>query len=293
MASPAFHPGVRMEGPPPAAAADPDASKTPTVEERLAELETKNQATERELSETRESAKVWEAIANGRQSRPAAADTKATVSPAEDIDWGADKDPDAESDDVTAEALLDDLSKTGIGALKKHGFVRRSEVVRIAREEGRKAAATASTQVVQRARSEVTTQTRQERALQEEFPELSDKTSELYKLTARNVRDAVDIDPEATKSASTLILAARAAKAELGGKTKPDAAERRTQRDEHIAAQHGDRGRGARSTVQESAEEDPGMNEDELSLTTAMGVSPADFKKNQKILTAARGKGKR
>lgn len=265
----------------------------PTAEERIASLE-------RELTETRESQKVWEGIANNRpQQVRQTADVRQAEPADAGIDWGKDEDDDTAPAADTSEALLDDLSKLGADALAKRGFVRTADVRKIAREEGRRAAATAANQVVSRARAEVTSETR----LMSEFPELKDQTSELYKLATEHVRDTAKFDPKAMDNpVATLYMAARAAKRELDAKAPKDTRrtgdddERptRTARQEHIDAQAGDRGRN-RSVVDTGADDtDSGLNEDELSVAKAFGQSAQEYKTEKtRLLKLGGGRGKR
>jgi len=268
--------------------------KGPTMEERLASLE-------RERDESRESARVWEAIANNRAPAPATpkpeGDKPRNI--VDDFEFGEDEEEEEtpiEGD--TPEAMLDELSKLGPEALAKRGFVRKSDVVKIAREEGRKAAAAAATQAVGRARQELTAEQR----LMQDFPELGDKQSELYRLAAANAREVLRDDPKANP-VTVLRLSARAAKAQIeatrggegqGGEGDDEPPARRTgrrdpDREDHIKAQHGDRGRG-RSRIDTNDDADVELSQDALDLCSKFGVSPDEYKKHVAQSRPARGR---
>lgn len=236
-----------------------------------------------------------------------------------DIDWGTDEADEPEADEPEdPAALVEDLSKFGRDALAKRGFVRKADVVKIVREESRKAAKTAATQVVQRARTEVG----REGAVIREFPDLADPESELYKATAAHVRAAVKLDPVAARNPVTLYLAAKAATAELGAgeERRPQRgqerergresngddfemedddrepvarkAPRRSERDMHIAAQSGDRGRQGKSRV--SRDDDQFVMDDNArDVARQMGISAEDFTKEATRIHKAAGGGRR
>lgn len=234
-----------------------------------------------------------------------------------DIDWGKDEDPEEDEDEPEdPAALVEDLSKLGRDALAKRGFVRKAEVVKIVREESRKAAKTAATQVVSHARTEVG----RESVVIREFPDLADAESELYKATAAHVRAAVKLDPAAAKNPVTLYLAAKAAQAELKGKggdgtpANRRTADRggeeffeddeeddrepilrsppsRTERDIHIASQSGDRGRKESRTGRDGGEFV--MSDQSRDVARQMGLTDQEFSKEATRIRKAAGSGRR
>lgn len=298
---------TRMEVPDREAPPVKEEPKGPTIEQRL-------EAMERELNETKESAKVWEAIANNRQPAPA---PKADATPKRNIvdDFEFDEEDDEEEDAPiegdTPEAVLDELSKLGTDALSKRGFMRKADVVKLVRAESRKAAAAAATQAVQRGRQAATTESQ----IMTEFPELADRDSEFFKITSEHVRRAVQLDRLAAKNPATLYLAARAAKAELGSKGRgsrtrgredeqldddiddhDDAppqrqpARRSSDRQDRIDAQRGDRGH-SRSRIETNSDADVELSEDALDLIGKLGITKDEYKTSAvRTRGAARGR---
>jgi hypothetical protein len=298
--------GTRFEAP------DPDPVQRPQQQ-----VETKPQAPpakderyevlERELAEVRRSNQQLVDLV-GRQTPARQAEQNAALGDDVDIDWGQDEDDADETDEPEDPAtLVEDLSKLGRDALAKRGFLRKADVVKMVREESRKAAKTAATQVVKHARTEVT----RESVVIREFPDLANPESDLFKATAAHVRNAVRLDPNAAKNPTTLYLAAQAAKAELGAKSargaRPQDGDRqqnrpgplnddfeleeddedrepvlrerpsRSERDIRIASQQGDRGRGGRSKVQ-GDDDDFVMDADARNVAAQMGITADEFK---------------
>jgi len=100
--------------------------------------------------------------------------------------------------------------------LKKGGYVKADQVAEIARKVAQR------TVQVNQVRTNTDTQ------ILTDFPQLRDQQSDLYKATAEEVRALVAMDPSARNRPSTLIAAARTAKATLAAKA---AGERRRPRD--------------------------------------------------------------
>lgn len=256
-------------------------------------------ALQRENDELRSSNRsLVDIVGRTTPARPAAEASRETAEDEDGIDWGEDdpeSDDEPEADDPAT--LVDDLSKLGTAALAKRGFVKLADVRKLVREESRKAAVTASRQVVGRARQQATT----ESTIMQEFPDLADPNSDLFKATIPHVNAAARFNPKAAKDPVTLYLAAKAAKAELAAKagTRRPAANdddedddrepvRRTtrttredgdreERDIRIASQQGDRGR-QRSRIENDREEDVVMSSDARAVAKMMGLTDAEYK---------------
>lgn len=246
-------------------------------------------AIRRENEELRQSNRSLMDIVGRVTPKPAAPASQPVAD--DEIDWNDEqnaKDEDAPLDEDPA-ALIDEISKNGFQALAKRGFVRKSEVRQIAREESRRAAVTASRQVVGKARAEATT----ESTILSEFPELSDQTSDLFKATIPIVNRAVRFNPKAAQDPATLYMAATAARAQLDAKKgdrrssveeEDDDREpvrraaprsRDDDRDEHIRAQSGDRSR-SRSRM-ESGDGEFQMSADAKKVAQALGLTDAEY----------------
>lgn len=310
--------GIRFEAPDPEPAPKPGeqvdtqprpgASRTPGAGKGGDEgKDDRYEDLQRELEELRGSNRQLIDLV-GRQTPAPRKEETVDDDPLAGFDFGTDP-ADETEDDVLEDpaAIVEDLSKLGTQALAKRGFMRKADVLKLVRSESRKAAATASTQAVARAKTEVS----QQNVVMREFPELADPESDLFKETAARVRRAIAIDPKAANSPATLYIAAEAAKAELerkgegngGGKRKvvrdgsrgddfdevddfddedrePVARQprqRQTENDRRIAAQQGDRGRSGRSRIQ-SDDDGVVMTAEAKDVARMMGLSDDEYK---------------
>jgi len=198
------------------------------------------------------------------------------------------------TDDDTPEKFTDELSTKGMQALIKRGVLTRKE----AESLFRKVAAEEAEKVVGRAVRHLSTDAQMVR----EYPDLNDAKSPLFKKTGEVFQEMVAEDPALKKSPAALKLAARTAKLQLdlesrqnGHETRDrdtdDDREQSRDRQRRIDAQNGDRGRGARSDIED---EDPGLSPMQRKFLGQMKVSEEDFSKSKKELgVQTNGNGRR
>lgn len=213
------------------------------IEKRLEALERDNESLKKRNDELTESERYWATRARG-------GDRSA------DEDAGEDYDPDPEiaparaaaHEDEKPEALLDDLSATGLKALKARGIITEEELERRLdkiREQTERRIQTAEADASWAAR------------FAQEFPEIAEDNArmnrgekpqhELFRRASAIFREMVADDPSVAKSQGALMAAARAAKREIAAEKKAmenDRQERRSridaQRPERDRATNGD-----------------------------------------------------
>jgi hypothetical protein len=308
--------GVRFEDPGP----DPEQRPVPgpPVKPAVPDKDERYEALQREADELRAANRQFMDLLGRKSQAPPPVDPKATRRQAaadddDDIDWGPEDDADDQNagsaDEEDPAVLVDEISKHGLKALEKRGFVRASEVKNIVRQESRRAAVTAARQVVQRTRAEVTT----ESSIMREFPDLANPESDLFKATIPHVHAAAKLNPKAAKDPVTLYMAAKTAKAELelksrgrsrggheddepqprrGGRREIDDLDDRSERDIRIASQQGDRGR-TRSRIESDGDEDFVMSDDARAVARAMGLTDDDYKKEATRIRGANTRSRR
>lgn len=196
----------------------------------------------RERDEARESERFW--ADRAKSGKPAPVER-------EEEEEENDDDPDPAND-----TLVDDFSTKGVKALLDRGFITKKAAKEIAAQVAKNVAK----QMIGQAQRKATT----DQKIMGAFPELNDPKSELFKLTREELREMVDLDPDAAKSPTALYAAAKAAKARLDAKKAPP---KRTRRDDYeyegdegedeeeadrllrADAQGARRGRGSRGSV--------------------------------------------
>jgi hypothetical protein len=159
----------------------------------------------RELSESQKSERDWASFhrRGGQDAEPAA-------EPEDQLDASQFIDPEAEGAGVqndTPEKLVDDLAAEGVAGLTKRGFITAVEAQKLAFDVATKV----SRELIGREEKMRTT----DATLLNEFPELRDQNSELFKATAIRYQKAVAMDPQAKKTPAALYLAADAARESL------------------------------------------------------------------------------
>ncbi len=231
--------------------------------ERIARLE-------RELDESRGDARFWADRAKSGGS--AKADEKAdddTTDGSEFVNAKAGADG---IDDDTPEKMVNELAAQGTGALKKRGFITAKDAEKLAADVAVKVANT----LIGRARGQMTT----EQKLSTEFPELADKSSALYKATAKNYQEACALDPNAKTSPVALYLAAKAAKASLAPASQgrnDDADETEEERRDRARSQDSrPRGRGVVDDRSDS------LSDSDRDTIRAFGLTEEEFLASRK-----------
>lgn len=203
-------PEVTPQGAQPSGAgSDPQGGKgkgSETVTLTRAEFESLN----RRLNETQESERYWAGLA--RQGGGAGGDRNTQEEPEELVDT-QDLIPEVTGQDTVDKAIFEDPDKwaeaisKGPAAIeafvRKAGFVTAREAADIAAKVARR--------TVDVERGKMTTDAK----IFNDFPELGDKDSELFKATAAELKELVAMDPSARNRPSTLYAAAKAAKAKL------------------------------------------------------------------------------
>lgn len=235
---------------------------------------------ERELSETRDSERYWAGIAkNGGNGRAADKPEADTPDASEFVDGkdGADG-----IDDDTPAKMVDELAASGTAALKKRGFITAADAKKMAAEVAVKVANT----LIGRERGKITTETK----LMSDFPELADKTSELYKATAKNYQEACALDPNAKTSQAALYLAAKAAKASM----KP--ADRNSNDDDESEEDRRDRARSqdsrprGRGVVDDRSDS---LSDEDRQTIKCFAITEAEFLESRKETMSTRPRGRR
>lgn len=226
--------------------------------------------------ELEESERHWAEVARRGQQQP--------EPDGEDEDEEEEQDPDLSDD--SPEKLADEFTTQGLSALVKRGVLTKKE----AREIIRREAAKIAREVVGAERQKMTADAK----ILNDFPELKDKGSDLWKRTSERLKEAVALDgPQAAKSAATLYACARAAKAELAAEARQkrqrdpdldddDFADREDEdvederdRRRRVREQSGDRSRGGRGGF----DDDSGtLGPDAREMIRAMGITEEQYR---------------
>ena len=156
-------------------------------------------------------------------------------------------------EDDNPDRFVEDLSNEGVAALKKRGLLTREEAMELAAK------------VAEKKISEATKRLETDAKIIREFPELQDEKSPLFQKTAEIFREMVAQDDTLKRSPNAMMLAARAARAELGSATQPAP----ESREERIARQAGGRGvpAGSRQT-----EDDDGLTDTQKRILSALNA---------------------
>lgn len=164
----------------------------------------------------------------------------------------ADDEPENKADEDqpiedSADQTVDAFSTEGIVALVKRGLLTKKDAREIIVKEARRAAEEVVGVESRKLRTDA--------ELVQKYPELNDSKSELFKRTGAIFREMVADDRDLSKSPQALLLAARAAKAELAAETSTASRdESEADRRKRIAAQAG--GAGARGAGFNGDEDD-------------------------------------
>ncbi len=247
------------------------ATITETPEQiELRELKESNAAKDKRIDELSASERAWSDRALRATREPAPRELKEVATP-EEIETG--------------EQLLDDLSKDGLKALQKRGFVKLADVQKLIDE------------TVERTTGEGRAEGQFQSIMADEFPEMAADLAlfeagkapktELFVMAAEIYRDAIALDPELKGSKSALIMAARQAAATLeaqGKRKADDRTERQANRRQRIEAQRPDRS--------QTADDDgaPELNAKQKQMAKDLGISEDKFLKQQQRIRGERGK---
>lgn len=254
--------------------------KDEKVEISKAELE----SLQRQLKETRESERTWADLARrGAQPQPEAVQVG---EPEEALDPDEYGDPDAADipEDDTPDKMVADIASKGVKAIQSRGFVTAKETQRIAVE----AAQRVTRELIGRERQKITTDAQ----LMNEFPELRDQNSALFKETAARFQKAVAIDPRAVKTPAALYLAAQAAKESLAAKaaaqrkTRDEADEFEEEQDRQVRV----RSQDSRPSGSHDSDDDDMMGDQAREVARLMGVTEEQFQASAKQLRVQRGR---
>ncbi len=257
-------------------AGNPEGGGTATVTEtaeqiELRELKAENARLKQRGDDAEDDAKEWARIA---RTRPAAAEPVVV-----------EKTREATEEEVeTGEKFLDDVSKDGLAALRKRGFVRMDEVKQLIEES------------IERAQGDGRTENQFQAIMQDEFPEMAEDLARLDKglkpqhpifIKASEIyRDAIGLDPDLKGSKSALIMATRQAAAQLsleGKYTIQNEADRQATRRSRIDAQRPDR------STKSDATEETGLTDKQRQFAKDMGISEEKYLKQVKSLKEKRG----
>lgn len=244
-------------------------TETPEAKE-LRETKEENTRLRSQNDELSQSEREWSRIARAKP-EPAAPVVKEKLT---------------EEEIETGEQLLDDLSKEGLAALKKRGFVHRDELKQYVDES------------IERAQGDGRTENNYQAIMSSEFPEILEDLdriakglkpqSEIFMRTAGIYQDAYTLDPELKGSKSALIMASRQAAAQLSMEGKREIqseADRQADRRKRIDNQRPDRSRKGSDATEET-----GLTAKQKEAAALLGVSEADFTKSQEKIRGARGK---
>lgn len=167
--------------------------------------------------------------------------------------------------------------------IRNQGYVNAEQVAEIAAKVARR--------TVDVERGKITTDNR----LMNAFPDLADNQSELFKATAEEYQELIAFDPAAKNSPATLFAAAKAAKARLGSKRRPDDEDYEdnydrveSNRRRRVEAQDGSR--AGRATRDEDSDT---MGPQARQIAKLMGVTEDEFRAEKKKTDATRRAGRR
>ena len=212
------------------------------------------ESAERRIKELQASERYWQE----RATRGGAKEKDAEEEPDEDAgDFDDLLAEEAAGEELTPDQFLDELTAKGPKAiaavLQKHGYMKKSDVVKLAQEVTRRSIA--------KERGKISIDAR----IGTEFSDLQDSESDLYKETQKIYREMVALDPKLQYRPSAVLLAAKAAKGALAAKnngnvkrstSERDDDDRASERSRRIRAQQGETGRGGRTD--DDMEEDMG-----------------------------------
>jgi hypothetical protein len=237
----------------------------------------------RESAERGEAAQYWSGLHRtaARTAEPAADEDEDVAREFLEAD-----EPDGIDGD-TPEKLVDDFAAKGVAALKSRGFITAKDAQKLAVETALKV----SREMIGRERTKITS----DATLMNEFPELKDQASDLFKETAKRYQKAVAMDPGAKRTPAALYLAADAARESLKARAP---VKRRNEDDDYEPEHESDRRRRADSQDSrpngrgQAADRDDMLGDEARQVIKAMGISEAEFKASQKD-TGSMGRRKR
>jgi hypothetical protein len=249
--------------------------KDPTADLQK-EIETLR-TTNRQLTE---SERYWSerARANGRGEEDGAEDVDDAAKPKK----GA-AEPEDEVDEDPSK-FVDDLSASGIKALEKRGLITKKQATAMIEDIAEKVAERVANKVVKGARTAMT----HDAELIQQYPELNDPESDLFKETSTIYQAAVKKDPSLKKSTVALMQAAEVASLRIKVR---DGAGRRQERDDdadrtrRIREQAGDRSRRGGF---EDEDADDSMGPEARHIAQMLGVKEADYKNERTKLKGGR-----
>lgn len=225
------------------------------------------EALQRRLDELAESERYWAERAKG------AKDSGGDPVDEDDYDERDEEEDDEPADD-DPDKVLDEFSTKGVEALVKRGVLTKKAARELIRKEAEKIARQVVGMESKRLQSDA--------ALLRAFPDLADESSALFKRTAEIFKADVARDPTLKKSSTALMLAARAAKAELEAEAR--AARRHDDEEDRlhrIRRQSGDRSRG-RTDFDDDDDGDLGPEARELiARMSRYGVTEEKFKQSR------------
>jgi hypothetical protein len=256
----------------------PVAPPAPAAEEKVTLTRAEFDAMKRESAEARESERYWATQARGSNGRPA----EPTVQLQDDgPDASEFIDPDEQPQGIegdTPEKLIDEFAASGVAALSKRGFITAKDAQKIAVDT----ALRVTQELIGRERQKMGTDAQ----IKQEFPDLWDQNSDLFKETAKHYQKAVAMDPNATKSPAALYLAAEAARASLGRRTPA--------REDHEYEERGrerEDDRRARATAQDNrpngkqqVDDMDMLGPEAKEVARLMGISVKEFQDSRKEL---------
>lgn len=232
---------------------EPAAQKAkPEPKDDSRDLREENKALRGRLSEAEQNAQFWHGKAKDGKAAPAAeAMEEASEALSEDI----------------VDALASGDTRRISKLFKEMGFVRKGDV----------------DQAIDRTRAQIT----EESALYGKYPELKDKDSEFFQLTAEKYNELA-LDPVLAKSPKLIEIAAKLATAEMGGDapaSRRRGGEEETERVRRVSAQAGDRGtKAARQTADNSE-----LSKSQASLIAKFRAAGSTLTEDGYKKTASRG----
>jgi len=256
-------------------------------DEKVQISKTELESLHRQLKETRDSELSWATLARRGaqpQQEQAQAEPEETLDPDE---FGDPDAPDIPADD-TPDKMVADIAANGVKAIQQRGFVTAKDAQRIAVE----AASRVTRELIGRERQKITTDAQ----LMNEFPDLRDQNSALFKETAVRFQKAIAIDPRASKTPAALYLAAQAAKESLDHQAAVEAAKRSTEDDgfeDEADRQVRVRSQAGRPSVRDAEDDDDMMGDQARIIARAMGVTDEQYKAQKKELRAQQGRSRR
>lgn len=185
------------------------------------------------------------------------------------------------------EALLDDMSKAGLNALKARGLITADQLRQVLEENNQRNQA-ATEERIQQVRAEAEFQGR----LASEFPEVAEDSarmdkglpakSPLFIRAAEIYRENIALDPALDGSKGALLIACRQAKAELdakgrGGKKPADEVDDEPRRERPSRRERIARQAPERSVDADESSSEPEYGKQQLEVMGRLGVKPEEF----------------